>query len=221
MSFDFSKKSEDIVVAYHGVDTIFKPRENYSAAILDEVRKKFNLPDNFLLYVGRLNLRKNVEHLLRAIPLLKNKTIQLVIVGANDWKKSNHNHIIEELNITGRIHFTGAVYRELGIIYSMATIFCFPSYAESFGLPPLEAMASGVPIVVSNATSLPEICGDAGHYIHPNRPEEIAAGIDKLLNDSDYYAQQKQRGLIQAKKFTWDHAAKTVIDSMISNVKMP
>ena len=172
LAFEFSKQKEKIVVAYHGVDSGFQQKEKYPTKTILEIKQKFKLPDVFLLYVGRLNLRKNVDNLLRAIPYLKNKTIPLVIVGADNWKKSNHVEIIKKLGIDDRIQFTGAIYQELGIIYSMAKVFCFPSFAESFGLPPLEAMASGVPVVVSNTTSLPEICGTAGSYVTPDRPEK-------------------------------------------------
>jgi glycosyltransferase involved in cell wall biosynthesis len=101
----------------------------------------------------------------------------------------------------------------------MAKIFCFPSYAESFGLPPLEAMASGVPIVVSNTTSLPEICGDAGVYINPGNPKEIAEAIDELLANDQFYEEQKRRGLMQAKKFTWHRAAQVVVAGLTTCVK--
>jgi len=170
LAFGFSDQKEKIVVAYHGVDPSFRPAERYLPTAIEKVKLKFKLPDVFLLYVGRLNLRKNVDNLLRAIPQLKDKAIPLVVVGADNWKKSNHERIIKTLGIENRIHFTGAIYQELGEVYAMARIFCFPSYAESFGLPPLEAMASGVPIVVSNTTSLPEICGDAVNYISPDKP---------------------------------------------------
>lgn len=216
LKFGFSENASKIVVAYHGVDSSFCPIEEYPAGKVQEIKQKFGLPDVFLLYVGRLNLRKNVDNLLKAIPHLKNTTIPLVIVGADNWKKSNHWEIISSLKIEKRVHFTGAVYKELGVIYAMAKVFCFPSYAESFGLPPLEAMASGVPIVVSNTTSLPEICGNAGSYIQPDSPDQIAKAIDDLLLNDQFYAKQRLLGLEQAKKFTWDGAAKVVVDSIIA-----
>ena len=191
-------------------------REAQDPASIRRAKTVFKLPDEYLLFVGRLNLRKNIDNLLRAIPLLRNKTIPLVIVGADNWKKSNHLKIIRELKIEDRIVFTGAVFKELGLIYSMAKVFCFPSYAESFGLPPLEAMASGVPVVVSNTTSLPEVCGDAGSYANPNKPEEIALAIDNLLTNDQLYSSKRQLGLVQAKKFTWTRAAQNVINSIES-----
>jgi len=216
LHFRYSDHPEKITVVYHGVDSSFAPPGKNNNAMIEHLKRKFNLPNAFLLFVGRLNLRKNVDNLLRAIPLLKNKEIPLVIVGADNWKKSNHTAIIKGLGVENRIHFTGAVYKELGMIYSMATIFCFPSHAESFGLPPLEAMASGVPVVVSNTTSLPEICGQAGTYVNPDRPDEIAAAIDNLLGNRQLYEEKRQLGLVQAKKFTWKRAAQITINCIES-----
>jgi len=219
LQYGFSDDAEKIVVAYHGVDDSFMPREKIPTATLEEARQKFDIPDRFLLFVGRLNLRKNVDNLLRAIPLLEDKTIPLVIVGADNWKKSNHEVIINTLGIQHRVHFTGAIYKELGAIYAMGTVFCFPSYAESFGLPPLEAMASGIPVVVSGTTSLPEVCGKAGNYVDPNNPVDIAQKIDALLMDGHLYAEKKILGLEQAKKFTWKQAAESVIKCIKATVR--
>ncbi len=216
LQFKLSDDPAKIVVAYHGVDKGFVPREMLPSELVLQVVNRFDLPDKFILFVGRLNLRKNVDNLLRAIPLLQNKEIPLVIVGADDWKKSNHLDVIKELGIGRRVHFTGAVFKELSVIYSCATVFCFPSYAESFGLPPLEAMACGIPVVVSRTTSLPEVCGEAGNYISPDRPEEIASAVDSLLSNEQLYKEKKQLGLRQAKKFTWDRAARTTIECMKS-----
>jgi glycosyltransferase involved in cell wall biosynthesis len=214
LKYKYATNENKITVAYHGVEPAFMPLENHDAVSCDLVKKQYNLPDKFLLFVGRLNLRKNVNTLLKAIPLLNDKKIKLVIVGATDWKESDHEHLLKDLLIANRIHFTGAVYKELNVVYSMATVFCFPSYAESFGLPPLEAMASGIPVVVSNTTSLPEICGDAGNYVNPERPEEIAMAVDNLLSDDQLYRTKKLLGLNRAKKFTWDAAALIVLDCM-------
>jgi glycosyltransferase involved in cell wall biosynthesis len=216
LNHNYSRDPEKIIVAYHGVDPSFAPLADQSIAVIEEVKQRFSLPDQFLLYVGRLNLRKNIDSLLRAVPLLKNKNIPLIIVGADNWKRTNHEDIIRQLGLDNRVRFTGAVYKDLGIVYSLATIFCFPSHAESFGLPPLEAMASGVPIVVSNTTSLPEICGEAGNYVNPDRPEEIAVAIDNLLSNEELYRAKKQLGLKQAKGFTWERAARIIIDCIES-----
>jgi glycosyltransferase involved in cell wall biosynthesis len=219
LQFRLCDDERKISVVYHGVDRVFVAQDQHKPETVQRIRSMYHLPERFILFVGRLNLRKNVDHLLRAIPLLKDRTIPLVIVGADDWKKSNHMSIIAELGIGDRILFAGAVYEELEVVYSCATVFCFPSYAESFGLPPLEAMACGVPVVVSHTTSLPEVCGEAGTYVTPDHPEEIAAAIDSLLSNDQLYEEKRQLGLKQAKKFTWEMAAKGVLDCMTSCVK--
>lgn len=205
-----------IDVIHHGVDPGFHPLPGYPVTVVEEIKQRYKLPDRFILFVGRLNLRKNVENLLRALPLMKDQLIPLVIVGADDWKQSAYRKIVEDLRLSQRVHFTGAIHSDLGIVYALSTLFCFPSHAESFGLPPLEAMASGVPIVVSNTTSLPEVCGEAGTYINPESPSEIAHAIDNLLSNGQLYDQKRALGLKQASKFTWQATAARVIETMKS-----
>jgi glycosyltransferase involved in cell wall biosynthesis len=219
LEFKLAFSPDKITVAFHGVETNFVPLEKHDPGVAEQVKVKFGLPDKFILFVGRLNLRKNLENLLRAMPLLQNKEIPLVIVGADNWKKSNHLAIINELGIGQRVLFTGAVYRELNVVYALAKVFCFPSYAESFGLPPLEAMACGVPVVVSNTTSLPEVCGEAGTYVSPDSPVEIASAIDSLLSNDQLCKEKRQMGLEQARKFTWERAARITLDCMEASVK--
>lgn len=207
--YHFKVRSE---VLYHGVSQFFQPRNLWDGRFIDSVKAKYHLPGQFLLFIGRLNVRKNLSNLLRALPFTK-KDIPLIIVGSKDWKTFDLESIIKELDISQRVICLGSVYsKELGAILSLSTIFCFPSYAESFGLPPLEAMASGVPIIVSNRTSLPEICGDAGNYINPDKPEEIAEMIDTLLNDRQLYERKKKSGLERAKLFSWESSARRLLE---------
>lgn len=217
--FSYASDPARISVAHHGVDSSFKPRELHDPTLVKSIQDRYQLPERFLLYVGRLNLRKNVDNLLRAIPLLKDQGIPLVVVGSSNWKESDHESTVQSLGIGNRIRFIGSVFENLGVIYSLSTVFCFPSFAESFGLPPLEAMASGVPVVVSNTTSLPEVCGDAGTYSDPNDPASIAAAIDSLLGNDQFYADKRRRGLSQAARFTWQRAATTVLDVLTSTTK--
>ena len=109
---------------------------------------------------------------------------------------------------------------ELMLTYSMARIFCFPSYAEGFGIPPLEAMASGIPVIVSETTALPEVCGDAALYIDPNKPVSIARAIDQLLGDSEFYNRQRIKGIQRAKAFTWANSAKAFMSSILNVIKI-
>ncbi|MFA7062340.1 MAG: glycosyltransferase family 1 protein [Pedobacter sp.] len=208
-----------IDVVYHGVDEAFMPREKHDRDALQVVAEKYALPDSFILYVGRLNVRKNVFNLLKAIPLLKNSSIPLVIVGGYDWKMTSVDGLIVELGITSRVIFTGPVYGDdLPRIYALATIVSFVSYAESFGLPALEGMASGVPVVVSNRTCLPEICSDAALYAEPDRPAEIAEMIDKLLDNKQLWQQQRVKGLKRASDFTWKKSAEHLLKSVYRTV---
>jgi glycosyltransferase involved in cell wall biosynthesis len=211
--YNLISSKSSIYVVYHGVENNFTTNNYISNQDLLRVKAKYNLPDEFLLFVGRLNVRKNIENLLKSISILKNKKIYLVVVGQEDWKSSNYHKLAQSLNIENRIIFTGPVSDlELRIIYSAGKIFCFPSLAEGFGLPPLEAMASGVPVVVSNTTCLPEICGIAGTYINPLSPMEISSAIDSLLQNDELYNKKSLQGLEVARNFTWENAAIKIIN---------
>jgi glycosyltransferase involved in cell wall biosynthesis len=198
----------------------FQPARFHSSVQLDAVKEKFQLPAKFILYVGRLNVRKNIENLLKALPLLQDKVTKLVIVGKEDWKAPDLRQLLNDPGIRNRIVMTGAMSdEELSATYCLATLFCFPSFAEGFGLPPLEAMASGVPVVVSKTTSLPEVCGDAAVYIDPERPESIAKAIDGLLSDPELYARKKASGLERAANYSWAASANALMRSIINSVK--
>ncbi len=212
-NYTSSKSIVDIVPL--AVSNAYKPAEFHDPNKLSEVKKKFNLPDQFLLFVGRLNVRKNIENLLRAILLIHNTCIQLVIVGIPDWKVPDLQNLLSNPELKNRIILTGAMTAdELVLTFSMARIFCFPSFAEGFGLPPLEAMASGVPVIVSETTALPEVCGNAALYINPDKPDSIAFAINTLLEDEELYQIHKSRGLQHAKKFTWSVSANAFMKSI-------
>ena len=116
-----------------------------------------------------------------------------------------------------RVHFLGHVPDEdLYAIYARAHTFCFPSFAEGFGLPPLEAMKAGIPSIVSDRTALPEVCGDAAIYIDPDSALDIAYKINLLNNDEPYYESMKERSLLHSKKFSWKSAAENILN-IISN----
>jgi glycosyltransferase involved in cell wall biosynthesis len=208
-----NKSKTDIVPL--AVSESYKPAEHHHPTEMTAVKDKYKLPDKYLLFVGRLNVRKNIENLLKAVLLLNDSKIKLVIVGKPDWKTPDLRTILSDPELQKRIILTGAMTdNELTLIYAMARIFCFPSFAEGFGLPPLEAMASGVPVVVSETTALPEVCGNAAIYVNPVRPESIARAIDSLLEDAVLYAMQRERGLERAKEFTWDRSAKAFMRSI-------
>jgi len=220
IKYKFAKFDSVIDIVPLGVSANFKPLELHNANSIKKIKIKYNLPDDFILFVGRLNARKNIESLLRALPMLTNKSIPLVIVGKEDWKKPDFKNLITNPEIGSRILLTGGIDDdELVVLYAMAKIFCFPSFAEGFGLPPLEAMASAIPVIVSKTTSLPEICGDDAVYIDPHNPESIANAINELLENEELYYKMKSNSLHRAAKFTWAATSDKLMDSIMNSVK--
>jgi glycosyltransferase involved in cell wall biosynthesis len=221
LKYKYTRSKSGIDIVPLAVSTAFKPVEFHDPKKLSEVKEKYKLPDQFLLFAGRLNVRKNIENLLKAIHLVRDKQIQLVIVGEEDWKTPDLKGMLSDPEIKKRIIVTGAMTdTELVFTYSLAKIFCFPSFAEGFGLPPIEAMASGVPVVVSKTTALPEVCGDAAVYIDPYQPESIAQAIDRLLENSEFHNSQKVKGLQKAKQFTWTQSAQAFMKSINNAVNI-
>lgn len=191
-----------------GVSPEFKPVEQQNQLFIESIKGNLKLPGRFILFVGRLNVRKNLENLLKALPLIEDKAIPLVIVGKEEWKTPQLEVIMSNPAIGKRVIMTGGISdQELTAVYSIATIFCFPSFAEGFGLPPLEAMASGVPVIVANTTSLPEVCGDAATYVNPADPSDIATAINRLLSNPVLYKEKKQAGMSRSLQFTWKNTA--------------
>jgi glycosyltransferase involved in cell wall biosynthesis len=209
-----------IDVIHIGVSSEYKPRHQYSIERLNEVRKRYNLPDRFLLYVGRLNERKNILNLLKSIPLLNDKEIPLVLVGSYDWKMFDINAVVSKLGIEERVQLAGFVSDiDLPVVYSLASLFWFVSFEEGFGLPPLESMAAGVPVVVSDRSSLPEVCGSAGNYANPDDPQGIAETVDKLLTDKDLYADKVTLGLSRSQQFKWEYSAAKLMQCVVDVVE--
>jgi glycosyltransferase involved in cell wall biosynthesis len=155
-----------VKVIYIGIEKAFRPIDN--PTILEATRKKYQLPEKFILYVGAIQPRKNIAGLITAYHLLcqdPNFKYHLVVAGGVGWKKENINHLVRELGLKDRIRFPGYISpSDLPILYSLAEVFVFPSFYEGFGLPVLEAMACGTPVVTSNLSSLPEVGSDAVIY---------------------------------------------------------
>ncbi|WP_183561345.1 glycosyltransferase family 4 protein [Mucilaginibacter sp. SP1R1] len=201
-----------IAVVYHGINQDFKTLANYSGDRVSAFAGKYNLPGKYLLYVGRVNIRKNIARLVSALNLLDDKNIKLVIAGELGNDIGTLREHIKTEKLSHRIIFTGHVPEDdLYLMYANATVFCFPSYAEGFGLPPLEAMQCGVPVIVSKRTAMPEVCGDAAIYIDPDHAEDIAEKINFLLNDADLYDQKVTDGINHAKKFSWQISANGIL----------
>jgi glycosyltransferase involved in cell wall biosynthesis len=198
-----------IHVIPEAVEARFRPLDD--AAILAATRARFNLPDRFILFLGTLEPRKNLVVLLEAYALVRAVCgdVGLVIAGGKGWLYESFFEKLRSLQLEAHVRLTGHVPdADLPALLSCAEVFAFPSLFEGFGLPPLEAMACGVPVVCSNAASLPEVVGDAGIQLAPDDVREWAATLLRLLNDAPARADLRMRGLERARAFTWEAAAR-------------
>lgn len=207
-----------VAAIHHGVDDIFFPRDG------DQVNKflaerKINRP--YLLCVANNVGNKNLQRLVKAFDLLKGDhgiPHQLVLAGSVDQVKKEKNNLFSLLESMKNIRcdkeviFTGYVDRpDLPYLFSGADLFVYPSLCESFGIPLIEAMSCGVPIVTSNMSVMPEVVGDAAYQIDPYDCREIAKGVNSVLDNASLRNELRERGLQRAKKFTWEKAAQETI----------
>ncbi|HEV8287275.1 MAG TPA: glycosyltransferase family 1 protein [Chitinophagaceae bacterium] len=218
--FHYAGATQPIDLAPSGVTGVFKPRDQQNETYLKKIEEKYGLPNSFILFAGRLNARKNIQGLIRSLSLLNDQNIALVIVGNKDWKVPEIHHLLSNNEERKRIIFTGSISdEELAAIHSMARVFCFPSFAEGFGLPPLEAMACGVPVIVSNTTSMPEVCGNVALFINPHDPKDIAKKINELLQNSNLYQQKVKEGLMWSSQYTWKRTAEGIMKSILAAIE--
>lgn len=195
----------------------FSPAMGGPAATGDgeSVRSKYGLPEHYILYVGTIQPRKNIPTLLEAFNLLKREhgvSHSLVIVGRKGWLYKELFDRISELGLERDVIFTGFVPdEELPGIYAGADVFSYLSFFEGFGLPPLEAMACGVPVVVSNTTSLPEVVADAGIAVEPLDVPAVAESIHKILTDPHLARTLRERGIRRSSLFSWERTARETL----------
>jgi glycosyltransferase involved in cell wall biosynthesis len=181
-----------------------------SQAAVELARKHYSLPEHFLLHVGTIEPRKNLSRLVEGLHLLRERGLEipLVVVGAKGWLYDELFRRVEELEIGDDILFPGYVAaNDLPALYGAATAAVVPSVYEGFGLPVLEAMACGTPVISSDTSSLPELGGEAAYYFDPYDLEGMANAIREIWTDADLRADMSQRGLEQAASFSWERAA--------------
>lgn len=197
-----------VVTVPNGVSEDFYPRAGTDE--LTRFRAANSLPEEFLLFVGTLQPRKNLVGLLRAYAQLdQSERIPLYVVGATGWMYRAIFEEVTRLGIDQDVRFPGyAASDTLPLWYSAATAFLYPSYYEGFGLPVLESMACGTPVVTSNTSALPEVAGEAGMRVNPDDPGEIANAIRTVLSDSSLREDMSRRGQAQARQFTWKRTAR-------------
>ncbi len=214
---NFGVNDNKIDVIPLGVDTsFFYPRTPEET---ETIFKKYGIPTRYILYTGDDNARKNLKNLIIAYGRISSEIPHsLVLVGPIN--KSKVREIIDgcpgsgnfKKQLLSRVITSGYVdYEDLPTIYSGASAFVFPSLYEGFGLPVLEAMACGTPVITSNTSSLPEVVGDAGIYINPLHPKEIAVNILKVLEDNALQEKLKKIGFERARKFTWEETVEKTI----------
>jgi glycosyltransferase involved in cell wall biosynthesis len=204
--------SPDIVdVVHNGVDPCFQP---LPASETTTFRARQGLPERFLLFVGTLEPRKNVIHLIESYAQLAADRPPLMLVGGKGWFYDEIFARVETLGLDDNVRYVGFVPPEdLPKWYNAATLLVYPSLYEGFGLPPLEAMACGTPVVTSTASSLPEVVGEAGLLVDPTDTEALTDAMNRVLGDQELQHEMGSAGLIQAQGFSWQKSARRTADS--------
>jgi glycosyltransferase involved in cell wall biosynthesis len=204
---------ERIDVIPEGVDTRFT--QDVDPRTMPAVRKKYGLPERFILHVGTIQPRKNLTTLVEAFGAVRRRhpDVGLVIAGAKGWLFEEFFDHLRRSGLEAYVTLTGQVPdQDLPGLYRAAEIFAYPSVYEGFGLPPLEAMACGVPVACSNAASLPEVVGDAGLLLPPRDVGAWVSALDRLLGDPQLRADLSAKGLARARRFSWDTAAERTLE---------
>lgn len=205
---------DKITVIYEAADPLFRPEDRGEA--LRHVQTLFDIPAEFILFVGTIEPRKNIPGLLRAYRRLRDKyklDPALVLAGAPGWLSDDVHKLVNELGLKSHCFFLGRVSNhDLFHLYNAAQCLVHPAFYEGFGLTPLEAMACGTPTVVSNVSSLPEVVGDAALLVNPEHDEEITVALWRVLTDMQLRAELRAKGLQRAAAFSWERAARQTME---------
>lgn len=198
-------QDEKVTAIPHGVEEEFFP-----PGPLEPERRAFDLPDHYILFLGAMEPRKNLATLLEAYRLLPEdlrRAHPLVVAGASGWKNKALRSALEREKPHGVRALGYVPPQALPLVYAGASVFVFPSLYEGFGMPLLEAMAAGAPVVTSNGSAMPEVVGDAGLMVDPKSASELARAIERVLADPTLAASMAERGRRRARGFTWEKAA--------------
>lgn len=206
----FNIPADTIKVTHEARSEHFKPIKD--TRLLNEIKCRYNTSNDFILFVGEIQPRKNFVNLIRAYFLFSQKSTleyKLIIVGQKVWRFKDVFSVVRDLGLEKKVIFTGYVPQEdIVLLYNAASLFIYPSLCEGFGLTILEAMACGVPVVTSNIFSMPEIAGNAAKLVDPYNVEEIASGIYEVLNDKEIKNNMIQKGFERVKEFSWEKTAR-------------
>jgi len=202
-----------ITVIHEAANPTYRPIDDPKA--LDEIRRKYEIVGDFILFVSTIEPRKNLPTLLRAYRQLLDgyrPGVKLAVAGERGWLFHEVFTLVEELDLGEHVVFLGLVpVKDLLLLYNAARLLVHPSFYEGFGLPPLEAMACGTPVVVSNVSSLPEVVGDAALLVDPNDVSGLTLAIWRVLSDEALRRKLIERGLERAKLFSWERAARETL----------
>jgi glycosyltransferase involved in cell wall biosynthesis len=203
--------SQKVSVVHEGAPEEYNPVAQEED---DEAIGHYGIIKPYVLFVGTLEPRKNLNFLIRSFDQVAKARpdVHLVLAGRRGWMAQSIFDELERRDLLGRVHITGYVRdRYLPALYRQAAAFVYPSLYEGFGLPPLEAMASGTPVIVSRSSSLPEVVGEAGLYVNPLDTNELAQAIDNILSDPGLAADLRKKGLERATMFSWKKAAEQTL----------
>jgi len=204
--------SNKVTVVHEGAPDEFNPKPT---ADDEEAMAHYGLIKPYVLFVGTLEPRKNLNFLIRSFDQVAKTRpdVHLVLSGRRGWMAQAIFDELERRDLLGRVHITGYVReRYLPALYRQASAFVYPSLYEGFGLPPLEAMSSGTPVIVSRSSSLPEVVGDAGLYVNPLDTAELAKAMESILSDPELAASLREKGLHRATQFSWKKAAQQTLE---------
>ncbi len=209
----FQTPREKLVVIPNGVSPYL--HRITDPTLLNATSNKFHLKHPLVLAVGTQEPRKNHSGLIKAFyqaQKQKNGPAMLAIAGGTGWLYEETQRLVEELKLQKKVRFLGRVSDfELVTLYSMADIFAFPSFFEGFGIPPIEAMACGAPVITSNTSSLPEVVGDAALLVDPHNIDELATAIMHLLKDEQLREELRQKGYQRVQHYTWEASAQKLL----------
>ncbi|MFH0969104.1 MAG: glycosyltransferase family 1 protein [Patescibacteria group bacterium] len=223
LSFYYGVNPQKITAIHSAASGSFGLIDRNNTRLL-EIKDNYNLPYYFILFLGAMEPRKNIASIVKAynqLRKLKNQDLdkfKLVIAGAKGWKEKKIFEEIESSPFRKDILELGFIEAdEKPYLYNLASLFVYPSFFEGFGFPPLEAMNCGVPVIVSNNSSLPEIVGDAGILIDPEKPDEIYQAMKEILLNKNLRNKLREKGLKQAQKFNWQKTAEEFLE-VINNI---
>jgi glycosyltransferase involved in cell wall biosynthesis len=211
----FKIPRDRLPVVYHGVGEEFRPAPKGQAR--EWMRRRYNIDSPYLLFVGQLKARKNIVRMIHAFAELRREwkpDLKLVLAGRRIWTSGGIDEAIREHRLQNHVVELGHLdLQDLPAVYAGAEVFLFPTLWEGFGIPVVEAMACGTPVVTSNLSCLPEVAGDAAVLVNPYSIEDIAAGVHRFLSDTTLQAAFRTKGLERAKQFTWKRSAEKTLEA--------